>query len=71
MQANFLHQLAMVREPPLHYIRLLTLSCVCLDGMIIIWAHSSSPQAAAYGSDLTVEEQQNEKEFWRVRCMVR
>ncbi|KAE9402745.1 WD40 repeat-like protein [Gymnopus androsaceus JB14] len=41
------------------------------DGMIIIWAQSSTPQAATYGSDLTPEELLNEKEFWKVRIMVR
>ncbi|KAJ3934357.1 MAG: WD40 repeat-like protein [Lentinula lateritia] len=41
------------------------------DGMIIIWAQSSTPQAATYGSDLTPEELLNEKEFWKVRVMVR
>ncbi|KAJ3814606.1 WD40 repeat-like protein [Lentinula aff. lateritia] len=41
------------------------------DGMIIIWAQSSTPQAATYGSDLTPEELLNEKEFWKVRGNVR
>ncbi|KAF5392798.1 hypothetical protein D9757_000928 [Collybiopsis confluens] len=41
------------------------------DGMIIIWAQSSTPQATTYGSDLTPEELQNEKEFWKVRIVVR
>ncbi|KAF9078455.1 WD40-repeat-containing domain protein [Rhodocollybia butyracea] len=41
------------------------------DGMIIIWAQSTTPQPASYGSDLNPEELQNEKEFWKVRIMVR
>ena len=43
----------------------------CLDGMIIIWAQSSTPQPATYGSDIPPEELQNEKVFWRVRIVVR
>lgn len=39
--------------------------------MIIVWAQSSTSQAASYGSDLTPEELLNEKEFWKVRIMVR
>ncbi|KAJ3517076.1 hypothetical protein NLJ89_g725 [Agrocybe chaxingu] len=41
------------------------------DGMIIIWAPSSSPQTATYGSDLTAEELQHEKEFWKPRTTFR
>ncbi|THV05396.1 WD40 repeat-like protein [Dendrothele bispora CBS 962.96] len=41
------------------------------DGMLIIWAQSSTPQASTYGSDLSPEEISNEKEFWKVRIMVR
>ncbi|KAJ7595006.1 WD40 repeat-like protein [Mycena floridula] len=41
------------------------------DGMIIIWAPSNSPQTTTYGSDLSADELQNEKEYWRVRHMVR
>ncbi|KAK0499902.1 WD40 repeat-like protein [Armillaria luteobubalina] len=41
------------------------------DGMIIIWSPSTTPQASTYGSDLSAEELQNEKEYWRVRCMFR
>ncbi|KAL0579910.1 Chromatin assembly factor 1 subunit [Marasmius crinis-equi] len=41
------------------------------DGMIIIWAPSSTPQTSAYGSDLSPEELSNEKEFWKPRIMVR
>jgi chromatin assembly factor 1 subunit B len=39
--------------------------------MIIIWAPSSTPQTATYGSDLTPEEQQYEKEYWKARVTVR
>ncbi|TFK73115.1 hypothetical protein BDN72DRAFT_814927 [Pluteus cervinus] len=41
------------------------------DGMIIIWAPSSSPQAATYGSDLSPEDMQHEKEFWKPRITFR
>ncbi|ESK87982.1 chromatin assembly complex protein [Moniliophthora roreri MCA 2997] len=41
------------------------------DGMIIIWAPSSTPQASAYGSDVNPDEMSNEKEFWKPRIMVR
>ncbi|EIN14469.1 WD40 repeat-like protein [Punctularia strigosozonata HHB-11173 SS5] len=41
------------------------------DGMLIIWAPSSTPQTATYGSDLTPEEQQYEKEYWKARVTVR
>ncbi|KAK1215991.1 Chromatin assembly factor 1 subunit [Marasmius sp. AFHP31] len=41
------------------------------DGMIIVWAPSSTPQTSAYGSELSAEELSNEKEFWKPRIMVR
>ncbi|KAH6891806.1 chromatin assembly complex protein [Coprinopsis sp. MPI-PUGE-AT-0042] len=41
------------------------------DGMIIIWAPSSSPQAATYGSDLSTEDLQHEKEYWKPRTSFR
>ncbi|KAF8961850.1 WD40-repeat-containing domain protein [Flammula alnicola] len=41
------------------------------DGMIIIWAPSSSPQAATYGSDLSPEDLQHEKEYWKPRTTFR
>ncbi|PPQ82475.1 hypothetical protein CVT25_007313 [Psilocybe cyanescens] len=41
------------------------------DGMIIIWAPSSSPQAATYGSDLSPEDLQYEKEYWKPRTTFR
>ncbi|KAL1704265.1 WD40-repeat-containing domain protein [Schizophyllum commune] len=41
------------------------------DGMIIIWAPSLSPQAATYGSDLSLEDLQHEKEFWKPRTTFR
>ncbi|KAJ4001963.1 WD40 repeat-like protein [Lentinula boryana] len=41
------------------------------DGMIIVWAQTSTPQAATYGSDLTPEDLLTEKEFWKARVMVR
>lgn len=39
--------------------------------MIIIWAPSSSPQAATYGSDLSQEDLQHEKEYWKPRTTFR
>ncbi|KAI0696334.1 WD40-repeat-containing domain protein [Cytidiella melzeri] len=41
------------------------------DGMIIIWAPSTTPQTASYGSDLTAEEMQYEKEYWKPRITFR
>ncbi|KAG5651336.1 hypothetical protein H0H81_009024 [Sphagnurus paluster] len=41
------------------------------DGMIIIWSQSATPQAATYGSDLTPEELQHEKEYWKPRTSFR
>lgn len=42
-----------------------------LDGMIIIWATSTSPQATTYGSDLAQDELQFEKEYWKPRTTFR
>lgn len=39
--------------------------------MIIIWAPSNTPQSSVYGSDLTPEEMQYEKEFWKPRITFR
>ncbi|KIP04835.1 hypothetical protein PHLGIDRAFT_75293 [Phlebiopsis gigantea 11061_1 CR5-6] len=41
------------------------------DGMVIVWAQSTSPHAAAYGSDLTPEDLQYEKEHWKPRTTFR
>ncbi|KAF8065003.1 chromatin assembly complex protein [Lyophyllum atratum] len=41
------------------------------DGMIIIWSPSATPQASTYGSDLTPEELQHEKEYWKPRTTFR
>ncbi|KAF8646654.1 hypothetical protein AX16_007152 [Volvariella volvacea WC 439] len=41
------------------------------DGMIIIWAPSASPQTATYGSDLSAEDLQHEKEYWKPRITFR
>ncbi|KAG6835054.1 hypothetical protein H0H93_005249 [Arthromyces matolae] len=41
------------------------------DGMIIIWSPSATPQASTYGSDLTPEEMQHEKEYWKPRTTFR
>ena len=39
--------------------------------MIIIWAPSTSPQASTYGSDLSPEDLQHEKEYWKPRTTFR
>ncbi|KAG6851892.1 hypothetical protein C0991_005194 [Blastosporella zonata] len=39
--------------------------------MIIIWSPSATPQASTYGSDLTLEELQLEKEYWKPRTSFR
>ncbi|EPQ50803.1 WD40 repeat-like protein [Gloeophyllum trabeum ATCC 11539] len=41
------------------------------DGMIIIWAPTTSPHGITYGSDLTPEDLQYEKEFWKPRTTFR
>ncbi len=41
------------------------------DGMIIIWAPSTSPPPATYGSDLSPEDLQHEKEYWKPRTTFR
>ncbi|KAH7928347.1 WD40 repeat-like protein [Leucogyrophana mollusca] len=41
------------------------------DGMIIIWAPSTSPQTATYGSDLSADDMQYEKEYWKPRTTFR
>ncbi|KAH7910902.1 WD40-repeat-containing domain protein [Hygrophoropsis aurantiaca] len=41
------------------------------DGMIIVWAPSTSPQAATYGSDLSADDMQYEKEYWKPRTTFR
>ncbi|KAF7300214.1 WD-REPEATS-REGION domain-containing protein [Mycena kentingensis (nom. inval.)] len=41
------------------------------DGMIILWAQSSTPQASTYGSDLSAEDLQHEKEYWKPRTTFR
>ncbi|EIW79627.1 WD40 repeat-like protein [Coniophora puteana RWD-64-598 SS2] len=37
------------------------------DGMIIVWAPTSSPPTATYGSDLTADDMVYEKEYWKPR----
>ncbi|KAI0267499.1 WD40-repeat-containing domain protein [Gloeopeniophorella convolvens] len=37
------------------------------DGMVIIWAPATSPTQAAYGSDLSADDLQFEKEHWKPR----
>ncbi|KAG8216115.1 WD40-repeat-containing domain protein [Butyriboletus roseoflavus] len=41
------------------------------DGMIIIWAPSSTPPPVTYGSDLNAEDLQYEKEYWKPRTTFR
>ncbi|KAH9925021.1 WD40 repeat-like protein [Epithele typhae] len=41
------------------------------DGMIIVWAPTNSPHASSYGSDLTPEDMQHEKEHWKPRTTFR
>ncbi|KAF7309320.1 WD-REPEATS-REGION domain-containing protein [Mycena indigotica] len=41
------------------------------DGMVIIWAQSASPQTTTYGSDLSAEDLQYEKEYWKPRTTFR
>ncbi|KAI0634573.1 WD40 repeat-like protein [Trametes polyzona] len=41
------------------------------DGMIIIWSPTTSPHASSYGSDLTPEDLQYEKEHWKPRTTFR
>ena len=41
------------------------------DGMIIVWAPTTSPHASAYGSDLAPEDVQYEKEYWKPRITFR
>jgi len=41
------------------------------DGMIIIWAQSNSPSQTTYGSDLSADEMQLEKEYWKPRTTFR
>ncbi|KIK96890.1 hypothetical protein PAXRUDRAFT_825486 [Paxillus rubicundulus Ve08.2h10] len=41
------------------------------DGMVIIWASSSTPPTATYGGDLTTDDLQYEKEYWKPRTTFR
>ncbi|KAH9944928.1 WD40 repeat-like protein [Amylocystis lapponica] len=41
------------------------------DGMIIIWSPTTSPHANSYGSDLSAEDMQLEKEHWKARTTFR
>lgn len=42
----------------------------CADGMIIIWAPSSTPNTSTYGSDISPEAQ-CDKEYWKPRLTFR
>ena len=39
--------------------------------MIIVWAPTTSPHAVSYGSDLSQEDMQYEKEHWKPRTTFR
>lgn len=41
------------------------------DGMIIVWVQSSTPPTATYGGDLSTEDLQYEKEYWKPRTTFR
>ncbi|KAL4071727.1 WD40-repeat-containing domain protein [Scleroderma citrinum] len=41
------------------------------DGMIIVWVQSSTPPIATYGGDLSTEDLQYEKEYWKPRTTFR
>lgn len=42
-----------------------------VDGMIIIWAPSNTPNTSTYGSDISPEEAQYDKEHWKPRLTFR
>ena len=46
-------------------------SVMLADGMIFIWAPSSTPPPATYGGDLNAEDLQYEKEYWKPRTTFR
>ncbi|KAI6041468.1 WD40-repeat-containing domain protein [Pisolithus marmoratus] len=41
------------------------------DGMIIVWVQSSTPPPATYSGDLSAEDLQYEREFWKPRTTFR
>ncbi|OBZ76348.1 putative WD repeat-containing protein C26H5.03 [Grifola frondosa] len=41
------------------------------DGMVIIWSPTNNPHASSYGSDLSAEDLQYEKEHWKPRTTFR
>ncbi|KAJ7654142.1 WD40-repeat-containing domain protein [Mycena polygramma] len=41
------------------------------DGMVIIWAPSATPPTSTYGSDLSPDDLQHEKEYWKPRTTFR
>lgn len=67
-QVNLSPHLGTVCVP--HISCLLGPECVYADGMIIVWAPSSTPIMSTYGSD-TNEEEQCDKEFWKPRLTFR
>ena len=61
----------MVRIPIPLIIYRVFLTVHVIDGMIIIWAQSNSPSQTAYGSDLSSDDMQFEKEYWKPRTTFR
>jgi len=49
----------------------LCLTTTVTDGMVIIWAQSNSPTQPTYGSDLSGDDLQFEKEHWKPRTTFR
>ena len=39
--------------------------------MIIVWVQSSTPPVATYGGDLSADDLQYEKEYWKPRTTFR
>jgi chromatin assembly factor 1 subunit B len=71
-KATLLPLLGMVSGTPLLSVPARRLNMnACADGMIIIWAPSSSPQPSTYGSDLSPEDLLHEKEYWKPRITFR
>ena len=61
----------MVRNPVPLIICRVHLTARLIDGMIIIWVQSTSPSQAAYGSELSSDDMQFEKEYWKPRTTFR
>lgn len=55
----------------IHFLNTLLRLTSFADGMIIIWAPSTSAPPVTYGSDLNLEDMQHEKEYWKPRTTFR